>query len=176
MFSPYEELEYLADFLPEEGETVMISRQQGELVCKPCNREQLRDGVDEADLYGRLVQANERLAAAHSLPLWVGVIGLVWISIALHVGLGLGWNMWFVVPGLSFPVMFSCLQWGKQRQGDVFRSQVLPGIRYEINRRQISIYQLISGVRQHAELRNLLDELVRWSPSTEPITWEYRCS
>ena len=37
---------------------------------------------------GRLVQANERLASAYSLPMWVGVIGLVWLAIGLHAGLG----------------------------------------------------------------------------------------
>ncbi len=174
MFSPFEELEYLADYLPEEGESVMVTRQHGELVCKPWNRDQLRDGVDEADLYGRLVQANERLATAHSLPLWVGVIGLVWLAIGLHAGLGLTWSEWYVVPGLAFPGFYACLVWSKQRQTKVFRIDILPGLRNELARRRISAYQLISGVRQHAELRHLLDELTKWSPSAEPITWDYR--
>ena len=174
MFSPYEELEYISDFLPNEGESVVLRREGGELVCQPITRDQLRDGVDESDLYGRLVQANERLASAYSLPMWVGVIGLVWLAIGLHAGLGLTWSQWFLVPGLSFPVMYLCVHWGKRRQEAVFRQDILPGLRSEMLRRDISHFQLISGVRQHAELRNLLDELIRWSPAADPIQWQYR--
>jgi hypothetical protein len=34
-------------------------------------------------------------------------------------------------------------------------------------RRRLPLFTLIAGVRQHAELRTLLDELVRCSPSPE---------
>ena len=57
MFTPFEELEYVAEYLPEEGESVLISRKDGELVCQPWRTEGLRDGIEEAPLYGLLVQA-----------------------------------------------------------------------------------------------------------------------
>lgn len=174
MFSPYEELEYVSDFLPDEGEAVIISREGGELVCKPWQRDELRDGIDDADLYGRLVHANERLAAAHSLPLWCGVIGLIWLAIGLHGGLGLSWGYWYLVPGISFPAMYGFRWWGRQRQTDVFSQHVLPSLRTEIARRRISPYALIGGIRQHPELRSLLDELIRWSPAPAVITSQRR--
>ncbi|MCA9087744.1 MAG: hypothetical protein KDA90_03810 [Planctomycetaceae bacterium] len=174
MFSPYEELEYLSDYLPAEGEGVLVIRENGELVCKPWRQDDLRDGVDDADLYGRLVQANERLATAHSLPMWCGLIGLIWLAIALHGGLGLDWSQWYLVPGVAFPAMFGCLLWARRRQELVFRSEVLPSLRIEIARRHISPYALIAGVRQHPEFRSLLDELVRWSPAMEPVMRDYR--
>lgn len=174
MFSPYEELEFLADYLPDEGETVAVTRQNGELVCKPWQRDQLRDGVDEADLYGRLVQANERLAASHALPLWAGLIGLIWLSVGLYLGFGLTWSQWLIIPAVSLPTVYGCIEWGRARQTRKFRCEILPGLRLELTRRKITPFQLISGVRQHAELRNLLDELIGWTSQVEPIAWEYR--
>ena len=34
MNNPYEDLEYLAEFLPEEGESVIVTRRRGQLVCE----------------------------------------------------------------------------------------------------------------------------------------------
>lgn len=171
MFSPYEELEYLADYLPEEGETVLVSRQSGELVCKPFSDNDLRDGVDDAELYGLLVQANERLHTAGSLPLWMAVIVLVWTGILVHGVWGLGWQHWYLVPGLSFLLMFGALHWAHHRQSELFRLEILPQLTRELCRRRISPLALIAGVRQHGELRTLLDELVRWTPERNlPLT------
>jgi hypothetical protein len=111
MFSPFEELEYLADYLPEEGETVLISREAGELVCQPWLQEDFRDGIDDSRLYGRLVQANERLHNAGAMPIWVTLMGLVWLAILLHGAIGLGWSHWYVVPGLGLPALFGCFHW-----------------------------------------------------------------
>jgi hypothetical protein len=167
MFSPFEELEYLADYLPEEGETVLISREAGELVCQPWLQEDFRDGIDDSRLYGRLVQANERLHNAGAMPIWVTLMGLVWLAILLHGAIGLGWSHWYVVPGLGLPALFGCFHWIRFRQHQLFRRSVLPGLQDEMARRRLPLFTLIAGVRQHAELRTLLDELVRCSPSPE---------
>lgn len=164
MFSPYEELEYLSDYLPEEGEKILITRQSGELVCRPVGADDLRDGIDDSDLYGQLVQANERLHTAGTFPLWATLMSIVWLAILLHGVAGLGWKHWFVVPGLALPMLYGGFHWIRYRQLLCFRNEVLPSLRQELSIRSISRYSLIAGVRQHGELRTLLDELVRWSP------------
>lgn len=165
MFSPYEELEYLSNFLPDEGEAVLVLREEGELICKPWCRGNLRDGIDDADLYGRLVFANERLNLAGALPLWAGSLGLVWAAITLHGLLGFGWAYWYLVPSLAPLVLYGCFQWIRYRQHRAFRDEILPPLRAEMSRLQITPHALMAGIRQHAELRTLLDELVRWVPA-----------
>ncbi|MBT5020721.1 MAG: hypothetical protein HON04_18470, partial [Planctomicrobium sp.] len=70
MFSPFEELEYLAEYLPEEGEMVLLTRESGDLVCKPWKENDLREGISETHLYGFLVQANDQLEDRQKAPLW----------------------------------------------------------------------------------------------------------
>jgi hypothetical protein len=170
MFSPYEELEYLQDFLPSEGESVLVTRQHGELVCKPWSQDALRNGIEEAELYGRLVQANERLAATYAWPMWMGTIVLFWFAVGLHVGLGLNWTYWSLTPALALPVYYFALTWGRMREQELFRKEILPGLRHEMALRGISYFELVAGVRQHAELRNLLDELIQRNPQREPAS------
>lgn len=167
MFSPFEELEYLSEYLPEEGEKVLVSREAGELVCKPWSNSDLRDGIDDAELYGFLVQANERLHASRAFPIWVGVSTAIWLGIALHGFLGLDWTKWYLTPGLSLPILFGCFHWIRDRQHRLFEKRILPLLRVELSQRRIPFYSLIAGVRQHGELHALLDELVQWSPSGE---------
>lgn len=167
VFSPYEELEYLADFLPEEGEMVLLTRQSGELVCKPWSNADLRDGIDDSELYGFLVQANERLHTAGAFPLWVGLMGILWLAILLHGVIGLDWTYWYLTPGVSVPLLFAVVHWIRHRQQKLFVRGILPPLRRELSKRRIPYFSLLSGVRQHGELRSLLDELVRWSPTGE---------
>lgn len=169
MSSPYEELEFLSDHLPGEGEAVLISREEGELVCKHWTRGNLREGVYDPDLYGRLVEANERLNFAGTLPLWIGLGTQVWIVILLHGILDLGWEHWYLAPAAAPLVLFVCYHWIRQRQQKTFRTDILPFLRADLARRRISAHALVSGVRQHAELRTLLDELVRSSPAREAV-------
>lgn len=168
MFSPFEELEYIADFLPEDGESVVISREGGELHCKPFQPNDLCDGIQDAKLYGFLVQANERLASVGTFPIWVMVTGMIWLCIALFASGLMGWSQWYVVPGLSVPILYGCVAWIRQRQHRLFRLEILPALHRELYQRNISRYALLAGVRQHAEFRTLLDELIHWSFS-EPV-------
>lgn len=170
MFSPYEELEYLADYLPDEGEVVLVTRESGELVCKPWNQNDLRDGIADTPLYGFLVQSNERLEAAKGTPIWVCSVGLVWLSILFHGALGLGWNYWFLVPGTMFLTAFGCRQWIHYRQQKYFQKAVLPRLQEELRRRRIPFYSLLAGIRQHEEFRTLLDEIVHWSPQNSEVS------
>ena len=169
MFSPYEELEYLADHLPDEGEAVLIARESGELVCRPVSGVDLRDGVDDAELYGFLVQANERIHGAGAFPVWMCVVMIFWMTILLHGLVGIGWERWYVVPCLAFLLMVAASKWGHFRQQKLFRREILPKLQVELHRRGIAPYALMAGVRQHGELRSLLDELVNWTPDRERL-------
>lgn len=164
MFSPFEELEYLADYLPEEGETVLLTRQGGELVCKPFNKDGLRDGIENSELYGFLVKSNERLHNVGAVPLWVTLIGFIWLTILLFAGLGLQWTHWYVLPAIGFPGLCAAFHWIRLRQRRYFQRQIVPVLIRELNDREIHPHALIAGVRQHGELRTLLDELIRWNP------------
>jgi len=171
MSSPFEELEYVAEHLPEEGETVVIRRECGELVCQSMNRSSLREGIEDAELYGLLVQANERLHAAGSLPLWLSLTSLMWVGISLHFFGVLDWSQWYVLPGLALPLLFGVFHWVRQRQHKLFRQSIRPVLSQELRRRGISPLALIGGVRQHGELRTILDELVEWRAESElPLT------
>lgn len=168
MLTPYEELEYLADYLPDEGQAVLVTRQGGELHCEAMARDDLREGIGDVELYGRLVQANERLNAQGSLPLWVTAMTLMGAGIVLFRLAHLGWTDWFVVPALGLVSLFACFHWIRLRQHRLFESDLLPALQRDARRRKISFYALIAGVRQHAEFRTLLDELIRWQPTPEP--------
>lgn len=161
MFTPYEELEYLAEFLPEEGEAILVARRDGDLVCEPFTEDDLRGGIANAELYGRLVVANERLNEQGSLPLWVCALGIFWTGVALHNWLQLGWQFWFLVPGLGMAGLMGCVYWIRYRQRQFFIKHIWPELKVSLQRDRISFHSLIAGVKQHRELRTLLDELTR---------------
>ncbi|MFV0445933.1 MAG: hypothetical protein ACK5Q5_20330 [Planctomycetaceae bacterium] len=167
MLTPYEELEFLADFLPEEGEAVVVTRQGGELHCEPMLADELRDGIEDVELYGRFVQANERLNAQGSLPLWVTAFSLMLVGILLFRVIGLGWSEWYLLPAIGLLALYGCFHWIRHRQSQLFDTQIRPLIVREAMVRRISIYALITGIRQHPEFRTLLDELIRWEPVRE---------
>ena len=167
MLTPYEELEYLADFIPDEGEAVVVTRQGGELRCEPVQQDDFRSGIEDVELYGRLVQANERLNAQGSVPLWATAFVLMVTGIVLYRWLGLGWAEWYLLPAVGLLALFGCFHWIRFRQQQLFDSEIRPVLVREAMVRQVSIYGFIAGVRQHAEFRTLLDELVRWEPTRD---------
>lgn len=161
MFTPFEELEYLSEYLPEEGECVLVTRQDGELHCTEWHGDRLRDGIDDASLYGLLVQCNEALNARATLPLWATGVGVFWLlTVAFVVG-GLGWDRWFLVPGAGLTGLWMCFLWIRLRQRWTFQSQLLPRIQAAVRARQIDVSSLLAGMRQHAELRTLLDQFAQ---------------
>lgn len=164
MLTPYEELEFLAEYLPEEGEAVVVTRQGGELHCEPMQDDEFRDGIDDVELYGRLVQANERLNAQGSLPLWTAAFSLMVAGILLFRVIGLGWGEWYLLPALGLLALYGCFHWIRRRQSALFDARIRPMLLREAMIRKVSIYALIAGIRQHPEFRTLLDELIRWDP------------
>lgn len=166
MLTPFEELEFLSDYLPEEGESVVVTRRGGELRCEPLTGGDLRDGIEDVELYGRLVQANERLNARGTLPLWTTALGLMLAGILLFRLIGLGWSEWYLLPALGLAALCGCFHWIRFRQQRCFETTIRPVLLREARQRRISIYALMAGVRQHAEFRTLLDELVRSEPAS----------
>lgn len=169
MFTPYEELEYIANFLPEEGEAVVVTRQGGELRCEPMLGGDLREGIEDVELYGRLVQANERLNAQGSLPLWSTAFALLALAILAYRVIGLGWAEWYLLPAMGLVALFGCFHWIRHRQRKLFEAEIRPVLVREAMVRRLSLYALMAGVRQHAEFRTLLDELIRWEPFRERV-------
>ena len=158
MFTPFEELEHLAEYLPDEGESVLITRKDGELVCTEWSSGELRDGIDEAALYGLLVQCNEALNARATLPLWATGVGTCWTLAALIVSGGLNWDRWYVVPGLAMSALWLCFAWIRYRQRRLFTEHIRPRIAAAVYERGLDLCSLLAGIRQHAELRTLLDQ------------------
>lgn len=164
MFSPFEEIELLADSLPDEGETLLVTRHDGQLVCKPVPKDSMREGIENSELYGFLVKSNERLHDQGLLPMWASSISYVWAAILVFAYFQLQWAHWYLLPALAFPLLCGTFVWIRVRQQNYFLRQIVPALVRELNAREIHPNSLIAGVRQHSELRTLLDELIRWNP------------
>ncbi len=161
MLSPFEELEFLSDYLPEDGESVIVSRQSGELVCEPFQSQSLREGITEPRIYGMLIHANERLNAQGAMPIWVTAIGFFWSCVGLASADVLSWRNWFLVPGLALVLLPACIGWIRYRQHRLFRREIRPLLDSVLRMHRIDPHTLLGAVRQHEELRTLLDELIR---------------
>ncbi len=169
MLSPFEELEFLADFLPEEGEAVIVSRHSGELACEPFQPPSLREGITDPRVYGMLIHANERLNAQGAMPIWVTAIGFFWGCVALATADVLTWSNWFLVPGLALLLLPACIGWIRFRQHRLFRREIRPLLDGVLRMHRIDPHTLLGAVRQHEELRTVLDELIRRTIPFDPI-------
>ncbi|MGD9854368.1 MAG: hypothetical protein AB7U20_05390, partial [Planctomycetaceae bacterium] len=73
----------------------------------------------------------------------------------------LNWGTWFLVPGLVLVLLPGCIAWIRLRQNWLFRREIRPLLMGVLRYRRIDPHTLLGAVRQHEELRTLLDELVR---------------
>lgn len=163
MNTPFEDLEYLADYLPEEGETMIVSRRDGELVCEPFSQEAGREGITDPEFYGRLVQASERLSMQGTLPLWVCLVACFWCCVAFHYFTGIGWSGAFLDIGMAMMALMIGYCWIRVRHQRMFQNEVRPMLEWEIRRRGLQKYTVIGAIRQHPEMRSLMDELSLWT-------------
>lgn len=162
MPTPFEELEYLADYLPDEGESVVVSRREGELVCESTFHGQFHDGISDPEFYGRLVQCNERLNQLSAGPLWWAVILGFWLCVVVHKLTRLGWEGWYLDVGVGLMVMMACFAWIRRRQAAVFVTEMRPMLNYQLRQRRLDRFSLLGALRQHPELRTLMSEMSRW--------------
>lgn len=161
MSTPFEELEYLSDFLPDEGESLVVSRRGGELVCQPLQPESYRDGISDAELYGRLVLANEHLNGLNSLPFWSCLFAATGVCLALFEWTDIGWNGWYLALAVVAMAAVGGSVWAAQRRRRFYQEFVRAMLDSQLRRRQINRYVLVGAIRQHPELSTLLDELSR---------------
>ncbi len=166
MSSPFEELEYLADYLPEEGEAVLVSRMGGELLCESYDYE--RDSLADPELYGRLIEATEQLNARGTLPVWVATLTLFWSSVGMHRLTGLGWSAWYWDLGLAIGIAAVCAGWIRFRQATSFRRDVQPMLIAQLRRREISRHALLGAIRHRPELRTLLERMTQADWTVRP--------
>lgn len=163
MNSPFEDLEYLADYLPDEGEAVVVIRRGGELICEPFRQEAWREGISDSELYGRLVQANERLAVLGVLPLWVSTLAAFCLCVAFHHLTKIGWSGWYADLGIGLLALIGFFSWMRHRRRQLFRNEIRPMLETQMRRRELQKFSVIGAIRQHSELSSLLDELVDWT-------------
>ncbi len=164
MMNRFEELEYLADFIPDEGESIVVTRRHGELLCEPARTETQEAPVAEFDpaMYGRLVQSNERLNAVGSMPIFVCVTAWFWTCVATHLVTGLGWQAWYLDVGFALMAAMACHTWIRRRQARLFRSEIRPVLARIAYERGVDQFAMMGAMRQRPELRTLLDDMARW--------------
>jgi hypothetical protein len=159
MGTPFEELEYLSDFLPDEGESLVVSRRGGELVCQPLERDGGREGVSDGELYGRLVLANERLAGLAAVPVWSCLGACFALCAAFHELTGIGWSGWYVDAAIAFFSALGCSTWIAHRRRRLYRKSIGPMLEAQFRNRDLNRFALVGSIRQHSELRTLFDQV-----------------
>jgi len=161
MSTPFEELEYLADFLPDEGESVIVSRSQGELVCENFQKERALDEIASPDFYGHLVHANERLRSLIARPIWISTLIWFWVCVSIHKYGELGWEGWYLDLGLALVATAASYVVIRLRQDRYFKQEVRPTLNRQMYGSNLSKYALVGIIRQRPELRTLLNTLSR---------------
>ena len=167
MRTPYEELEYLSDFLPDEGESVVVTRRSGELHCESMIGESNAsvEPLIQSDFYGRLVTANEQLKQLAIAPVASSVIFAFSGCVGIHRLGGIGISGWYLDVGLLLLTVIGCLAWIRQRQVYVYRTQIHLTVERELIRTGLDRFRLIGAVRHQPELKTLFRHLALSVPS-----------
>ncbi|HWL10102.1 MAG TPA: hypothetical protein VNQ76_16980 [Planctomicrobium sp.] len=164
MLSPFEELEWVAEFLPEEGQSVVITRESGQLVCQAHAQVDLRDGIDDAELYGRLVQMNEQLVHQNVLPLWLAGAAVFWTTILVYGLFSVPVQHWYLAPGMGFLALSAAQCWSRGRRDNHFQRVIRPVLERTMMRHRLKPHALLGGISHHSELKTLHSELIHWMP------------
>jgi hypothetical protein len=82
--------------------------------------------------------------------------------VLLHVLTGFGWRQWYLDVGMGLVTVAVCFVWIRQRQSKLFRTDIRPMLEWQLRHHQIDRYAALGAMRQHSELRTLLDEVSRW--------------
>ncbi len=161
MVSPFEELEYIVDYLPDEGEAVIVTRKDGELVCDPYQQESNPDPLNNTQLYGRFVQANERLQSCCLHPILISVLGCFCLCVLMHNIFDTGWKSWYLDIGIILFSITGCIQWIQRKQSHTFRTQVRPMLHWQLRMLGLDRFRIIGSLRHRPELKTLLRLIVQ---------------
>jgi len=161
MSTPFEDLEFIADYLPDEGESVVVSRRNGELVCQSVSATNGQEGISDAELYGRLVLANERLGRLSVVPVWICLLGAFALCVAFFHLSQVGWQGWYVAVGVAAITALLGSTWVAILRARLFRREIVPMLDNQMRRRGFNRFALVGAIRQHPELGALLTELAR---------------
>ncbi len=167
MNSPFEDLEYLADFLPEEGESVIVSRRRGQLVCEsysePTPFSPAPTGRIDRELFGRMTTMNTRLRNLQIGPILVTLLSCYWLCVIMHRFFALGWAGWYLDLGLALLMGVSCYLYVQFRQRKYFLEMVCPLMKQLMMDHQLEKYSLIAYLAQHRNLSTLACAFTRWT-------------
>ncbi len=167
MNNPYEDLEYLAEFLPEEGESVIVTRRRGQLVCESYFETHptppAQAGLIDREFYGRLTTIDTRLRILWHTPAIIAVLTYYWACVAFHRGFGLGWSAWYLDLGLALIVGVTCLGYIQQRRKHYFLNAICPALQKWMIDHQLDKYTLIAWLATHRNLATLRQALTRWT-------------
>jgi len=168
MNNPYEELEYLADFLPDEGEAVIVSRRRGQLVCEtyfePMTTSNSSQGQQiDRELYGRLSMVESRLKLLWQTPAMVSVLAFYWVCVVLHRVFELGWSAWYLDLGLGMMIVAGCYHYVQYQRRRYFLEAVCPALQKWMVDHQLDKYTLIAWLTAHRNLSTLREALTRWT-------------
>lgn len=173
MGSPYEELEYLANYLPDEGESVVVTRRSGELVCErpssfqerhqPTPPQQTANEIAHPEFDGRLIQANARLRYLAVLPIWTCAIVSFWTCVLLHTASEFG--TWYGYCGVLFITFPATHLWIRVRRSRLVRTELRAMLAWQLRRWRLDRFAAMSQMQGRPELRDLQAELLRWIES-----------
>lgn len=180
MRSPYEELEYLANYLPDEGESVVVTRRSGDLVVeRPSSLEERghqreqsfesdRDAasivayeIENREFDGRLIQASARLRQLSAAPIWVTMIAAFWLGVTLHFFVP-AQVAWTVTAGVIMAAIPVAISWIRVRRSRLFRSEIRAMLAWQLRRCRLERFTTMSKMCGRPELRHLLAEMTRW--------------
>ncbi len=165
MNNPFEDLEYLADFLPEEGESVIMSRRRGQLICETYLEPApvVPPGIIDRELFGRMTTINTRLKNLKIGPILIAVLGSYWMCVTMHRVFTLGWSGWYLDLGLGLLIGISCYLYVQFRQRKYFLEIVCPIMKQLMRDHQLEKYSLIAYLSQHQNLSSLASAFTRWT-------------
>jgi len=167
MNNPYEDLEYLAEFLPDEGESVVITRRRGQLVCESyldsLPTPAASSGLVDRELYGRLTMVDTRLRLLWQTPVIIAVLSFYWLSVLTHRLLAVGWTGWYLDLGLALILGVAGYALIQHRRRRYFLDTVCPLLQKWMLDHQIDKYTLIAWLTTHRNLSALKSALTRWT-------------
>jgi len=160
MSTPFEEIEFLADRLPREGEAVVVSRRDGELVCEPLSEQLARVELD-SEFCGWLIYANERLRRL-TTSLWAAAAVLsLSVVMAVHLLTGFTPMSWLADVGLIGLIAYATMILADGARQAAFRRGIAPVLESQMRRRGIRPFSFLAVLRQHPELSFLFGCAVR---------------